>query len=335
MFDYELITKQQEELSKKILAGMYPNSKFSSEERELKALKDVKWMLMFIIEALKVNNKRIVINIIIWLKRLMKSLDIGEEHIDLLFLVTKQVLDEEFHNHEVNSFLDSINKNDFVVLNQSTNLKFCEEKEAYLNALLESNRNGAQKVINDMLSNNVSIEDIYQYVFTEAMRNVGELWHDGKISVGVEHYCTAVTQYMMSSMYDKIFSSERKDKKLMACAVGSELHEMGIRMVTDIFELNGWDTYYLGANLPIPEIIGFAKKHNPDIIALSITMPYHLGLLKETIDKIKSDSDLKEIKIIVGGLPFIDNDELSRSLGADGYASNASEGLSVANELLL
>lgn len=335
MFDYKIIGKEEDRLSKKILSRMYPDSKFDNEERELKALKDIKWMLMFVVEGFAANNKKIVINIIVWLKRLMKSLNIGEEHIDLLFDVTKKVLDEEYHDQELNAFLSGIKEEDYIPFPTAQSQKLAKEKEAYLNALLNSDRNGAKQIIDDLLERGVGIEDIYLNVFTDTMRRVGELWHDGIISVGVEHYCTAVTQYLMSTMYEQIFNSERKNKKMIACAVGSELHEMGIRMVTDIFELNGWDTYYLGANLPIAEIIDFAKINKPDVIALSITMPYHLGLMKETITQIKNEYELQHLKILVGGLPLINNEELVSSLGADGFAVDATEGLRVANELLL
>jgi hypothetical protein len=54
-----------------------------------------------------------------------------------------------------------------------------------------------------------------------------------------EHYATTVTQTVMSQFYDDIFDQPRKSRALVSCAVGSELHEMGIRMLSDIFEYNG------------------------------------------------------------------------------------------------
>ena len=104
----------------------------------------------------------------------------------------------------------------------------------YLEALLRSNRNKAQQIIMELLEDDVPIEDIYLYIFQETMRKIGVLWQEGVIPVGREHYATAITQYMMSLLYPKIFNSEPKKHKLVAYLVGSELHEMGIPVVAEV-----------------------------------------------------------------------------------------------------
>ncbi|WP_440120087.1 hypothetical protein [Paenibacillus sp. QZ-Y1] len=38
---------------------------------------------------------------------------------------------------------------------------------------------------------------------------------------------------------------------MVAACVGSEQHEIGLRMLTDVFEMEGWDTYYLGQMFPM------------------------------------------------------------------------------------
>ncbi|MDZ7776615.1 MAG: hypothetical protein U5L09_13885 [Bacteroidales bacterium] len=67
----------------------------------------------------------------------------------------------------------------------------------------------------------------------------------------------------MSQLYPYIFNSQRVGKSMVAATVGGELHEMGIRMVADFFEMEGWDTWYLGANAPAPKP---AAKHWTNII---------------------------------------------------------------------
>ena len=68
------------------------------------------------------------------------------------------------------------------------------------------------------------------------MRRIGELWHKGKITVDIEHYCTSVTQTAMAQLYPLIFEAKRKNKSILCACPGTELHEMGARMVADIFE---------------------------------------------------------------------------------------------------
>lgn len=335
MFDYDDIKRQESILARKILDSMYPNEHFEDPIREEKSLKDIQWTLQFIVEGFKVNNIAIVENLLQWFGTLFKGLQIDTANVELLYKKTCQVLHDEYEDEPLDRFLSRISfpLSEPKRLVDSAN-PYMAEMENYLDAMLHSERLKAMDIVHELVEKNVPIQDIYIYIFQEAMRRVGELWHIGSISIGREHYCTVVTQYIMSTLYSNIFSSDKKNKKILACAVGSELHEMGIRMVADMFELDGWDTNYLGPNLPATEIVEYAVRYQPDIIALSVTMPYHISKLQETIQVIRNDQRLQEVKVLVGGLPFINNEILADSLEADGYALNAIEGIKIANQLL-
>ena len=68
------------------------------------------------------------------------------------------------------------------------------------------------------------------------------LWQINKITVAQEHYFTATSKLIMSQLYSRIFASNKNGLKFIAVCVNEELHEVGIRMVSNILELDGWDT---------------------------------------------------------------------------------------------
>ena len=55
----------------------------------------------------------------------------------------------------------------------------------------------------------------------------------------------------LSQLYPLIFGQKRRGKRVLVACVGSELHEIGARMVADLFEYQGWDSIYLGAAVPV------------------------------------------------------------------------------------
>jgi len=63
----------------------------------------------------------------------------------------------------------------------------------------------------------------------------------------------------MSQMYDKLFDGERKNKTILSVCPGMELHEMGARIVADLFENHGWDSIFLGAAVPGRLYYGICK----------------------------------------------------------------------------
>jgi methanogenic corrinoid protein MtbC1 len=112
----------------------------------------------------------------------------------------------------------------------------------------------------------------------------------------------------MSQFYNDIFSSTRKNHTLLACSVGSELHEMGARMVSDLFEYNGWDSTYLGAAVPDRVLLKKIETHQPDLVVLSVTMPQHLPLCQDLVEKINALDHPP--KIAVGGRAFTQTSDI-------------------------
>jgi methanogenic corrinoid protein MtbC1 len=108
---------------------------------------------------------------------------------------------------------------------------------------------------------------------------------------------------------------------------------MGIRMVADFFEMDGWNSHYLGANTPSRNIIGAAAEEKADLLLLSVTMISHLDHLRDVISKIRKNDKTKNIRIIVGGYPFKVDGSLWRKVGADASARNAQEAVSIANAM--
>ena len=137
----------------------------------------------------------------------------------------------------------------------------------------------------------------------------------------------------MSQLLPRIFEGKKNGRRLVAAGVGGELHEMGIRMVADLFELDGWDTVYLGANTPSSGIVRAISDMRPDILAISATMTFHLGELESVIRDVRA-SAAQTLKILVGGRILNSVQDLWQKTGADGYGNDGVEALQAAARLL-
>ena len=155
------------------------------------------------------------------------------------------------------------------------------------------------------------------------MRRVGELWRTAQITVDAEHYCTSVTQMAITQMYPLLFSSECRNRTLLCARPGTELHEMGARMVADIFENDGWDSIYLGAAVPEDAMLEAIRSNHPDLIALSVTMPQHLLVCRDLVNAIRRE--FPESRIAVGGKAFQSTHQIWKQWPIDFYVEDARE----------
>jgi methanogenic corrinoid protein MtbC1 len=198
----------------------------------------------------------------------------------------------------------------------------------FLAALLRGERHTASNLILAEADRGTSVRDIYLHVFQRVLREVGRLWHSNQIGVAKEHYCTACTQLIMSQLYPRIFSDVRNGRRLVSTAVGGDLHEIGVRMVSDFFEMAGWDTFYLGANTPLSATLEQVAERKPHVLAISATMSFHVHAVADLIAAARAAGNPP--RILVGGAPFNSVPELWEEVGADGYARDAAEALVVA-----
>lgn len=303
---------------------------------------DAVFHLNFLAEALTMQLPEMYANYILWAESMLKSRNIPDtdllNNLEFVQIAIHEILGSDFSNvtkdyinnakekllekkEEVNSFITDENP-----------LK--EEVTMYLDYLLNGKRQEANQLISDLISKETSIKDIYQHIFQISQYEIGRLWQCNKITVAHEHYCTAATQQIMSGLYSHIFSINRNGKTLVACSISGELHELGIRMVTDFFEMDGWDTYYLGANMPENQLSEVLKEYKADILALSVTLPTHVSKSVALIDNLKNKDEFKNLKIMVGGYPFITNPNLWKKVGADAFAKNADDAIKKANKLI-
>ncbi len=200
---------------------------------------------------------------------------------------------------------------------------YAKEKKEYLDLILRLDTRGAVRYVEKRVAEGMSIRRSSHALIQRVMYEIGKLWHRNEITVDKEHYATVVSQMVLSVYYDRIFGQIRNGKTFLYCCEGSELHEMGARMVFDLFECHGWDSVYLRAAVPLYLLIPAIDEHQTDLLALSVTMIPHLAQCNEMVDEARGYNP--DLKIALGRRAFSSSQELWRKTKADMYGKTALE----------
>jgi methanogenic corrinoid protein MtbC1 len=204
----------------------------------------------------------------------------------------------------------------------------------YLRAALHAEQNRAVSLLSDAVASGTPVRDIYRQVFQPVQHEIGRLWLINEVSVAQEHYITAVTQLSMAHFYDRMFVGEEYGRTVVVACVGNELHELGARMVADFFEMDRWNTHFLGANTPPQAIVEAVSRTKADVVALSTTMSFHVSEVADTIALVREDPTTASAFVLVGGHPFEVAPDLWLRVGADGTALDADAAIRLADELV-
>lgn len=206
-------------------------------------------------------------------------------------------------------------------------------RQEYLEAIREGDRRRALTVVARARAEGVGHRDLYLGVFQPALQEIGRLWQENRISVADEHLATAITQTAMARLYDDLFTEARGDGPvLIAACVDVERHEVGLRMMCDLLEMEGWDTVFLGASTPIDSLVAMVADRKPAVVALSASIAPHLPRLRKMIEALRERMGAETPPIIVGGRLFTEDPELAVRLGADLTARDAVEAVELLQE---
>ncbi|MBF0276616.1 MAG: cobalamin-dependent protein [SAR324 cluster bacterium] len=169
----------------------------------------------------------------------------------------------------------------------------------YLSNLLSGNRANCSKVVEELLDQKIPVQELYLELFQSTLYEVGKLWEKNEISVAVEHMATAITEGLLNLVYPVIFSGDRVGKSVVIACVAKEFHQIGAKMIADIFELNGWDSFFLGANTPSQELQKMIEEKQPDLLGLSMSLSFSMPRLEKMINEVQFA--FPQLAIIVGG----------------------------------
>ena len=121
-----------------------------------------------------------------------------------------------------------------------------------------------------------------------------------------------------------------KKGTIVIATVSGDVHDIGKNLVVLMLKNYGFYVIDLGKDVPSEKIIEIAKNENADIIALSALMTTTMLEMKEVI-RLKTEAGLRA-KVVIGGAVITES--YAKEIGADGFAKDAKETVTVVNQLL-
>ncbi|PDW04045.1 cobalamin B12-binding domain-containing protein [Candidatus Viridilinea mediisalina] len=213
-------------------------------------------------------------------------------------------------------------------------------RQNYLEALVSGSGRAADTVVETALDADLKAQQIYLDIFQPSAYDIGRLWQANRVSVAQEHVATAIIERQMGELYAyfkprrsfKPRSSAKPPTIVLGC-VPDEWHRVGVRMVSDFFEAAGWQVHYLGANVPVPALVGMVRETSADMVGLSAEMLFNLPRVSELVRSL-DEVGLGGIPVIAGGMPFIEQPELWAALSLHGSAGDAAAAVATAERVL-
>jgi methanogenic corrinoid protein MtbC1 len=340
------ITRQTPFIAEEVVTRQYvlqPGlwEKYGARGRIL-SVRDVNYHLPFLASAIEAGEPELFAQYVGWLRTLFNSLGLDDTSTTITLTCIQDVLLERLPPEMGATAAAFVNAG---IAEMTAAFRpvhaFLEDDgrpqrplaRMYLEALLRGDRHVASRLVLDSVERGADLRDLYICVLQDVQREVGRLWMTNRISVAKEHFCTAVTQNVIARLYPRIMTIPKIGKRIVVACAGGERHEVGARMVADLFELDGWDAIYLGADTPASAVADAVREHAPHALGISANMAFNLASVRDVITAARVADKSGQLKALVGGYQFNANPNLWKKTGADAWAPDGREAVGVASSL--
>jgi len=114
--------------------------------------------------------------------------------------------------------------------------------------------------------------------------------------------------------------------------VEGDIHSIGKSIVAMLMESSGFEIIDLGVDVPVTKFVDVVKKEQPRILGMSALLTTTMPRMKDVIEALKEAGFRDNTRVMVGGAPL--TQEFADSIGADGYAPDASSAVDKAKAII-
>jgi methanogenic corrinoid protein MtbC1 len=124
----------------------------------------------------------------------------------------------------------------------------------------------------------------------------------------------------------------KRGGKVIVGTVAGDIHDIGKDIVVFMLDVNGFEVYDLGVDVPAPKFIEKIKESGAPIVGLSGFLTLAYDSMKQTIEAMKDAGLRDKVKVMIGGGQI--TEEVMKYTGADAYGKDAIEGVALAKKWL-
>jgi 5-methyltetrahydrofolate--homocysteine methyltransferase len=208
-----------------------------------------------------------------------------------------------------------------------------EKLTALYNGILEGDVSGVQNGVQAALDAGLEPGTILAEGMIAAMKEVGRLFEEGEYYVPEMLISARAMQAGMTLLKPHLVSNNVKSAgKVAIGTVKGDLHDIGKNLVGLMLEGAGFEIMDLGVDVAPEKFVDAVATGGANIVALSALLTTTMPNMKATIDAFQQAGLRDKVKIIIGGAPVTPT--YAEQIGADGFAMDASRGVSLAQSLV-
>ena len=175
------------------------------------------------------------------------------------------------------------------------------------------------------------LETILFEIFQPCLYQIGEAWYHGQIRIATEHFASTFIQGVLLNLLQAFPIDISAPTLLVGCAP-EEFHEIAPLMLSVLLRREGYQVEFLGADLPISDLVLYAEDTAADMVILSAGFEH----TAQPMFKMQAQLDAlpKKPKLGFGGRYFNENKAARDAMGGVFLGRSLAEAIERVHELM-
>jgi excisionase family DNA binding protein len=173
--------------------------------------------------------------------------------------------------------------------------------EAFLERAMSPDRHDLALFLIYLYEHKIAPSEIYDLIVRPGMQQIGEKWMQGEIDIAQEHRASHETTEALSRLQSEVFVKQPTGMSVLCSCLDAEMHEIGLRIASYLFEAEGWHSVYLGSRTPFASLLRSVEGMRPDVVCLSATGSGGDQEFEEKLRRLRQAVDSYGGKVILGG----------------------------------
>lgn len=212
------------------------------------------------------------------------------------------------------------------------NEKILEEISAHVQ---DGNAEETRESVKSALEQGADPLEIVEQGLAKGVRRVGDCFGRGEVFLTQLMMAADAIKAGLDAVQPELTRQGKGPQVLGKVVLGTvkgDIHDLGKNIISTMLQVNGFDVFDLGVDVPPMKFIEKAVDVDADIIAMSALMTTTLPFQAD-VTKLLSEMGLRpKFKVLIGGAPV--TEEWARQIGADAYATDAIPGVEKAKNLV-
>ncbi len=191
----------------------------------------------------------------------------------------------------------------------------------------------AAEAAREALDNDIEALTAINEGLVKGMNEAGRLYEEEEYFVPELLLCSDAMYAGMNILSPHLQRCDEKGKvSVVIGVVEGDTHDIGKNLVKLMLDVEGFEIFDLGRDVPLADFVSKAKEVDAQVICLSTLMSTTMDGMSRVIDLLKKEGLRDKITVLVGGGPI--SQSFAASIGADGYAENATKAVRLVKRLL-